>query len=149
MATIERASLADLGALLALLQGQFEEHAIETSPETLRDAVVAVLNSDRWGFFLVAREGSEVVGMAAISYAWTLEHGGQSAWLDELYVVPQRRGNGIGSALLDRVLVEAQKEGCLAVDLEVEQEHRRALALYERKGFERLQRTRLVRRLAC
>lgn len=149
MATIERASSADLAALLSLLQAQFEEHAIETSSKTLQEAVLVVLNSDRWGFFLLAWEDGETVGVAAISYVWTLEHGGKSAWLDELYVVPERRGNGIGSALLDQVIAEVQKEGCLAIDLEVEQEHQRAVALYERKGFERLLRTRLVRRLGC
>lgn len=97
--------------------------------------------------FLVARKNDQVIGCAAISYAWTLEHGGKSAWLDELYVLPAYRGQGIGSLLVDRAVAEAQSEGCKAMDLEVEEEHVRAERLYARKGFRPLRRRRWVKPL--
>lgn len=43
--------------------------------------------------------------------------GGKSAWLDELYVIPEHRELGAGSLLLERVIEEAKNEGCLALDL--------------------------------
>jgi GNAT superfamily N-acetyltransferase len=144
---IERAVLADLDAIHRLLQDQFGEHDIELSSKSLKDAIAEMLVNDRWGMFFVARDEGQVIAVAAIAYAWTLEHGGKSAWLDELYVIPERRGKGIGTALLQEVVKELQNQGCKAIDLEVEREHRRAERLYQREEFERLARTRWVRRL--
>jgi GNAT superfamily N-acetyltransferase len=142
---IERATPADIDAVHRLLAGQFDEHDIDTSPEVLRHAIAEILRNERLGLFLVARDGDEVIGLAALSFAWTLEHGGKSVWLDELYVVPERRGQGIGRALLARVIGEARALGCKAIDLEVEEAHHRAERLYERQGFRRLARTRWVK----
>ena len=103
---IERAVPADVDSIHHLLAEQFDEHDIDTSPEVLRHAIAEILRNEGLGLFLVARDGGEVVGLAALAFAWTLEHGGKSVWLDELYVVPERRGQGIGRALLARVIGE-------------------------------------------
>ena len=49
-------------------------------------------------------------------------------------VVPEARGRGIGSALLDALLALAQQQGHRAVSLSVDRENP-AIRLYERKGF--------------
>jgi uncharacterized protein YaiI (UPF0178 family)/GNAT superfamily N-acetyltransferase len=104
------------------------------------------------GFFLLARAGQpgagEAVGVAYVARTWTLEHGGPTAWLEELYVEAAHRNRGIGGALLDGVLAAARERGCAAVDLEVERDHARAENLYRRAGFSPLARSRWVRRLA-
>jgi GNAT superfamily N-acetyltransferase len=59
-----------------------------------------------------------------------LEHGGEVAWLEELYVVPERREAGIGTKLLSRAIEAARERGCLPIDLEVDDGHSRATNLY-------------------
>jgi len=147
MTIIERATLADQGFILELLQRQFVEHEIEYASETLSATIEEMLKRDGLGLFLVARDTDKVIGLAAISFAWTLEHGGKSAWLDELYVLTEYRENEIGSALIDSAIDVLKKEGCAAIDLEVEEDHRRAEHLYQRKGFEKLKRSRWVKHL--
>jgi GNAT superfamily N-acetyltransferase len=142
---IDRAIPADMDPISRLLGAQFDEHDIQTSGELLGQAIAAILQNEGLGLFLVARDGGDVIGLAALSFAWTLEHGGKSAWLDELYVVPEHRGRGVGRALLERVIVEARVLGCRAIDLEVEEAHRRVEQLYEREGYRRLARTRWVK----
>lgn len=144
---IETASGKDIDRLFALVQLQFHEHGIRFDSAELRAAIAHLLAHDRLGFILIAREDSQSVGFAVISFAWTLEHGGMSAWLDELYVLPDRRDEGIGTALLERLFVEVNERGCLAVDLEVEAEHRKAENLYRRMGFQKLKRRRWVKPL--
>lgn len=144
---IRRAEFADLEAVYALLAGQFREHRIPFTPEALREAISGVFAEDGRGWFLLAQEGEQAIGLAAVSLVWTLEHGGKSAWLDELYVRPENRSSGVGRALLQAVIAQAREEGNAALDLEVDHEHNRAEELYKREGFERLPRARWVRRL--
>jgi GNAT superfamily N-acetyltransferase len=65
------------------------------------------------GFMLVARapDGSPI-GVAYASSLLSLEHGGASGWIEELYVLPQWRGRGIGSRLITEVVARAKESGC-------------------------------------
>jgi hypothetical protein len=94
------------------------------------------------GQFLIAHQGDVAVGLVALSYLWTLERGGRAAWLDELYVAPERRGQGIGAALLAAAIEAAAAAGACAVDLEVGAGHERAARLYQGAGFAPLPRQR-------
>lgn len=144
---IEIATTKDLNILHELIQKQFLEHEIDYENDQLKSAIDQMLTNDNLGFFLIAKEKNRSLGFAVISFAWTLEHGGKSAWLDELYVLPEHRNAGIGSAIVDRLFIEAKEKGCLAVDLEVESDHRRAENLYVRKGFQKLDRSRWAQRI--
>jgi ribosomal protein S18 acetylase RimI-like enzyme len=145
---IQKAHPLDLEPVLGLLQRQFQEHEIDVPGGRLREAVAAMLEQAGLGFFLLARQHGQAVGMACVSFCWTLEHGGKSAWLDELYVLPAYRGVGLGGALLQAALLRARASGCAAVDLEVDIGHRQAENLYRRVGFEPLSRSRWVKLLA-
>jgi GNAT superfamily N-acetyltransferase len=137
----------DLPSLEALLAAQLAEHRISIAIEALRAAIQAPLIDPRWGVFLVARIDGVVVGVAWLSTIWSIEHGGRSAWLDELYVIPPLRGAGIGTKLLEAVLDWARIDGLVAIDLEVEEDHARVEALYERHGFRPHTRRRWVKRV--
>ena len=138
---IEPANVHDLDAVVLLLTAQFAEHQIRLPPAALTEAVRVLLVDGGRGVILLARE-PEPVGVAVLAYTWTLEHAGLVAWLDELFVVPERRGHGVGRALLRKALDIAKLRGCRAVELEVEKEHTRASHLYEREGFRMLPRQR-------
>ena len=99
------------------------------------------------GAVLVATLDGRVVGIAALSATWTIEHGGPAMWLEELYIEPPHRGHGVGRALLSAAADAARAHGAHTLDLEVEASHTRAANLYAREGFRRLERTRWVRRL--
>ncbi len=145
---IRRAGLADIDAVIDLLDMQFDDHDISVSRENLRETVrVMIEEQDRGLIFLALRDG-KAVGVAAMPITWSLEHGGKSIWLDELFVRPECRGTGIGKALLDRAEFEARELGCQAIDLEVDAEHGRAESLYERAGFGRHRRNRFFKRLS-
>ncbi len=137
----------DAEMVLGLLRVQYDEHGIVLAPERLSDAIAGALGHPERGTILVARDGVEVVGVAYLSYVWTLEHGGLSSWLEELFVVPSRRERGVGGALLAAAIEHARRIGCAAMDLEVEASHDRAAHLYSRVGFRRRSRSRWVREL--
>lgn len=145
--TIDLAIRADRDMLLALLAAQLAEHAIATGRAAMENAIDGMLADERRGFLLLAREAGEAVGVAYVAFTWTFEHGGKTSWLEELYVVPERRSAGIGARLLGAVIERARAAGCAAVDLEVDRDHARAANLYARHGFTPLPRSRWVREL--
>ena len=145
--TIRPASLADMDQVTALLSAQFDEHRIDTPPADIARALDGLLRRPERARVLVATEDDRIVGVAALSFAWPLEHARRAAWLEELYVTPSRRGRGLGRALLNAACDVVAETGGVAIDLEVDAAHRRAADLYRREGFEPLERERWVRRV--
>ena len=145
---ITTATRADLTDVVALLSAQFEEHRIDAG-DIGRGAAGLIDEPSRGAIFLASlpEDPRRRIGLAVLAFTWTLEHGGQVAWLDELYVVPALRGASVGTTLLEHALAAARTAGCAAVDLEVDADHRRVEGLYQRKGFTRLDRNRWALRL--
>ena len=133
---------------LPLLRVQFEEHDIALDDAALERAVRGLVEVEGRGRMLLAREGDKVIGVAVMAYTWTLEHGGRVTWLEELYVVPEKRGTGTGTKMLHRAMEVARADGCLAMDLEVDKDHARAEGLYVREGFGPLPRRRFAKKLS-
>jgi GNAT superfamily N-acetyltransferase len=145
--TIGPAVAAEAAVISDLLTRQLVEHDLPAEPSLVAGAVAGILCDERRGFLLVAHSGGEAIGVAYVAMIWSLEHGGLSAWLEELYVVSTWRSHGVGADLLRASLALAKARGCLVMDLEVTEDHARAARLYEREGFEALPRGRWVRRL--
>jgi len=143
--SIDRARPADQDAVVALLAAQMAEHRVRSETEKLSQVFCRILADEQYGFVLVARLHSEIVAVAYVVTILSVEHGGRTGWLEELYVTPNQRQRGIGSALLKGVIKLVRQLGLVALDLEVDADHQRAESLYARFGFRRLPRSRWVR----
>jgi ribosomal protein S18 acetylase RimI-like enzyme len=64
-----------------------------------------------------------------------VEAAGLTAYLEELYVVPERRGQGLGRALLEAAMDHARERGAARIDLNTSVDDVAARALYESAGF--------------
>jgi ribosomal protein S18 acetylase RimI-like enzyme len=60
---------------------------------------------------------------------------GPVALLDELYVASDRRGEGYGSAMIERLLEDAAAMDVSAVEINVDEADVDAQRFYERHGF--------------
>ena len=80
-------------------------------------------------YYLVAGEEGRVVGYAGLLGA------GDQGDVVTLAVEPAHWGRGIGSALLEALMAEAARRGCVEVFLEVRTDNSRAQRLYRRYGF--------------
>jgi ribosomal-protein-alanine N-acetyltransferase len=128
---------------------------VSVSPATEKDvvAIVAIERaafSDPWSahafhealaqstvYFACARsDAGEVLGYVV---AWFAADEGEIA---NLAVSPQVWGSGIGRALLDASLDEAQSRGATRVYLEVRDSNDRARRLYRSRAFEEIGRRR-------
>ena len=90
-------------------------------------------------FVLVARDGSRPVGYAFVEVRDgaddTWPYGRRMAELVTLSVAPERRGGGVGTALMDAVDAELERRGVHDLEMFVMAGNERARAFYERRGF--------------
>lgn len=136
-----------LEAIAPLFEAQLREHGVSPDAEILRASLHTVLERASHGFILAAYSQGIPIGVAYAACILSIEYGGLSGWLDELYVQPAYRGLGVGSQLLQSVVHFAKEREWRAIDLEVDAQHQRAIALYHRLGFEPVARTRLALRI--
>jgi ribosomal protein S18 acetylase RimI-like enzyme len=128
---------------------QLAEHGIATTSAKLLPILQQVVSDKRLGLLLVAREGGNLLGVAYVATLLSAEHCGFVASLEELYVAPEARGRGVGSALLKAVFDEASGRGLVAIELEVDATHKRVMSLYRRFGFQQMDRTRWLVKLTA
>jgi len=145
--SIALATTDDCPDCAALLLDQLREHGVERSIEGLHEVLKKAVTNPANGFLLVARERERAIGVAYVAIILSAEHCGPVAWLEELYVDQDYRCRGIGTALLNGVVARLTETGAVAIDLEVDEHHERAVSLYKRFGFRPLTRSRWVREL--
>jgi phosphinothricin acetyltransferase len=146
--TIESAQAGDCDACAQLLVTQLEEHSVNVTSEMLLPVLRRVVADEKLGFLLVAREEKGIIGVAYTATLLSAEHCGFVASLEELYVAPQSRARGVGTALLTAVFQRAKAAGLVAIELEVDAGHSRVMSLYQRFGFQRLDRSRWLTTLS-
>lgn len=82
---------------------------------------------------LLAGEGPD--GLSQFRFLRSVWSSGLDVYLEELYVVPGCRGDGIGRALLEATMAVGREGGATHIDLNTGETDTAARALYESAGF--------------
>lgn len=128
-----REDLPQLTELLGLLLAQEADFAPDR--EKQRRALSEIVSDASIGHIYVVREGPLVIAMASLLYTVSTAEGGKAAWLEDVVVRPDRRGQGVGRMLLEHVAAKAHAEGVLRITLLTDTDNERAHALYEGLGY--------------
>jgi L-amino acid N-acyltransferase YncA len=95
---------------------------------------------------LVARDGDDVIGWAALSPVSQ-----RKAYVGvgevSIYVAAHSRGNGVGKALLERLIQESEHDGIWTLQAAVFPENAATLALHKRFGFREVGRRERISKL--
>ncbi len=111
----------------------------------LSTALTLFVERPDFGFIWMGFDGDEAVAIAIVSYAISTAIGGAVAKLEDLYVVPSRRSQGIGASLLSALVEELSKNRIARLDTSVHLRNARGKAFYETHGFRALHEERLAR----
>lgn len=130
---VRRATGADAPVFGRLLQAFNEEYDEPTpSADAIAERAVPLIES---GEVTVLFVGDGPDGFAELRFRPSLYTGGLDAYLEELYVVPERRGHGLGRALLEAAMDFARARGADRIDLNTSEDDVAARGLYESTGF--------------
>jgi GNAT superfamily N-acetyltransferase len=139
---ISPATPTDLPALVELLGILFaQEREFVPDPVRQRRGLERILANSSIGTLFAARDIAiatfPVVGMANLLYSESTFLGGPVAWLEDVVVHPARRGQGIGTAMLEHIKSFARTRGLLRVTLLTDFDNTAAIRRYEDAGFTR------------
>ncbi len=79
--------------------------------------------------------GTPPTGFATLRFRQATTAEGLGAYLEELYVAPDRRGEGLGRALLEAAMETARNAGAVWIELATADDDVAARRLYESVGF--------------
>lgn len=111
------------------------EFNTETDSQPVLEIRFARILLDNCVLALLASHGPRDTGFALITLRPAIWFDGPVATLDELYVVPARRGQGIGTALLTRACGLLRERGCPEMHINVDEVDADTRRFYERHGF--------------
>ena len=95
---------------------------------------------------LVARDGEDVIGWAALSRVSQRKAYTGVAEVS-VYVAAHSRGKGVGKALLERLIQDSEQNGIWTLQAAVFPENAATLAVHKRSGFREVGRRERISRL--
>ena len=131
--TVRRATPGD-APQVARLQHDFSVEYDDPTPdvETLEGRYAEQIRNRDMTVLLV---GDGPDGFAQLRFRPWVYSAGLHSYLEELYVVPDRRGHGLGRALLETAMQTARAEGADQMELGTSEDDVAARRLYESAGF--------------
>lgn len=154
---VRRIGGVDLRAATELLVQQQRAYGRDTDADRLRPIVQAALeDSDRTLVVGAFHEGlpgfahGKMVGVLTMNIVVSLEHAGEVGVIEQLWLREDYRRQGLGERLLSLALDWSEARGLRAIHVEVAEKYdpAAAQALYGKKGFGEVRRTRLSKTMA-
>ncbi|MDP8990946.1 MAG: GNAT family N-acetyltransferase [Acidobacteriota bacterium] len=143
---IERAAERDIPAIVRLVRrlAEYEKlaHAMVSTEDDFRKAL---FGPQRHAEALLAFAGDAPVGFALYFYNFSTFLGKRGIYLEDLFVEPEYRGQGIGKALLERLARVGKDEDCGRMEWAVLTWNQPSIDFYRRLGAVALEDWRTFR----
>jgi GNAT superfamily N-acetyltransferase len=103
-----------------------------TDESALGDALKLFVEREDFGFVWLAYAGATCVGCVSVGYAISTAAGGLVAKLSDLFVLPDGRGRGIASTMLDDLQAALEALDVHRIDIDVPDDPELRSFLYSR-----------------
>jgi len=132
---IRAATSADVPVIAELIRGLARFEKLEHEVVMTEDLLATALFGQRpYAEVLLAVDENRPVGFALFFHNFSTFLGRPGIYLEDLFVVPEDRGSGIGRALLEHLARLAVDRGCGRLEWAVLDWNRDAISFYERLG---------------
>ena len=133
-----QAAVEDKPALLRMMRSLAEQEpgAYFFDEPAVREVLRVFLASPELGQAWVFLDEETPIGYIVLTFGYSFEYHGRDSFIDELYIEPQYRRQGIGKRAMQFVEARARELGVNAIHLEVDQGNDPAAELYRRVGYD-------------
>jgi diamine N-acetyltransferase len=133
--TIRPAAPGDAGILLGFIRALADYEKLADEVEATEASLDAMLFGPNPRVFAdIAERDGAPVGFTIWFYNFSTFLGRHGLWLEDLYVVPEQRGRGIGKALLARLAKRCLDEGLGRLEWWVLDWNTPAIEIYKAQG---------------
>lgn len=132
-------------ALYLWLTDQFYQSDAVLEPISKKNRILTfeeMIKSDRYIDGVVIEREGRTVGFALMAKTYSQEAGGLVVWLEELFILEEYRGCGIGGEFFD-YFFEHYKEAA-RFRLDVVEDHKDVIHFYKKHGFSMLDYAQMV-----
>jgi GNAT superfamily N-acetyltransferase len=135
MMVIRPATAADVPAIADLIRGLARYEKLEQDVTMTEELLAKNLFGPRpYAETLLAEEAGNPIGFALFFHNFSTFLALPGIYLEDLFVVPEHRGRGVGRALLKELARIAVERGCGRLEWSVLDWNRDAIGFYERLG---------------
>ena len=146
MLTIVPATAGDIADIHRLIVALAEyERLSEAVVSTEADIHTALFGVRPYAEVLLAKSGGDTVGFALFFHNFSTFLGRPGLYLEDLFVLPERRGQGIGRSLLAALARVAVDRGCGRFEWSVLDWNEPAIGFYQRMGAQVMDEWRICR----
>lgn len=125
----------ELGDIIALIQelAKFEklEDQVSVNEETLRKSI---FQENRVSAYLIKEEPNINIGYIFFFYTFSSFKGKAGMYIEDIYIRADKRSQGIGTALMEALILQAKVEGLARIDWQCIEWNVDAMRFYERIG---------------
>lgn len=124
---------ADMPLLLSMIHSlaEFEKLPVTATEESLR---AALFGDPPAAHSILAFDEGKPVGYATYFFTFASFSNKRGLWLDDLFVVPEFRGTGVGHAIMAHVAEIAVRHNCGKMEWMVLDWNENAIGFYQRLG---------------
>ena len=137
--TIEPATERDIPVILELIRdlASYEDQLdhFEATEDRIRQGL---FGSQAKAHVLLAQENDTPAGFAVYFHTFSTFAGLPGLYLEDLFVKPEKRGRGVGQALLRALAIRAKQESCWRIEWAVLHWNQNAIRFYQRLGAVRM-----------
>lgn len=132
---MRNAAPGDVAPLVELMAEFYAEAGYELNRRHAAEAFAELLANEQFGRIWLMEEDSEPAGYLVLTLGYSMEYGGLSGWVEDLFVRAPFRNRGLAKAAM-----QAMREYCVAravrvVSVEVGGSNDAAQQVYRRAGF--------------
>ena len=135
--TIAPVGVTDLPVLLPMMRAYCDFYEVDPRDDRLIALSRALIDSGAEGVQLLARDAEAApLGFATVYWTWQTLDAGRVGVMNDLFVVPEARGRGVGRKLIEHCRGLCRKRGAGKLVWETAPDNETAQRLYDSTGAE-------------
>ena len=130
--------------MIGLMRLYYEHDDIQFDECIARKNALELLQNDEKGIAVLIKQDTITIGYIVVTFGFGLEHG-RNGMIDELFILPDYRGRGLGAKTLSNVESILKEKGIKAIHTEVETKNKHAMNFWIKNGYQSADRKPLTK----